>query len=250
MDQSGEESSFAFLCGAVAALPAPQSGIEQVSHGIAEHVEAVHHDGQEDPRPHRQPRRHLHVPAPLSAQQAAPAGNVQGQPKAQEAQRGLGDDDGANGDAEDDDDGREHIRQHVVQHSAPTRIADGLRGLEVDVLLDADHGAPDHARVADPIDEAQHDDDLQHSSPHDRHDRHEQQQSRKSQPGIDESLRHHVEPAPDEPRETADGGGHQHCHGGCRKAHKQRLASAEDVATQEVASDMIGSQRMLNRRPL
>ena len=39
-EQTGEESSFAFLCGAETALPTPQPGIEQVAHGITEHVEA------------------------------------------------------------------------------------------------------------------------------------------------------------------------------------------------------------------
>ncbi len=38
-DQSREESSFAFhYRGAITSLAAPQSGIEQVPHGIAEHV--------------------------------------------------------------------------------------------------------------------------------------------------------------------------------------------------------------------
>ncbi len=40
IDQSGQETSIAFpLCGAVATLTAPQAGVEQISHGIAEHVE-------------------------------------------------------------------------------------------------------------------------------------------------------------------------------------------------------------------
>ena len=41
VDQPDQESAFAFSCGAVTALTAPQAGIEQVSHGIAEHVETV-----------------------------------------------------------------------------------------------------------------------------------------------------------------------------------------------------------------
>ena len=72
----------------------PQPRVEQVAHRVSEHVEAVHHDGEEDAGPHGQPRRHLHVAAPLTAQQAAPAGNAQGQPEAEKAQAGLGDDDG------------------------------------------------------------------------------------------------------------------------------------------------------------
>ena len=52
IDQSGEESSFAFhLRGAVTALSAPEPGIEQIAHGIAEHVEGVDDNRQAKPRP-------------------------------------------------------------------------------------------------------------------------------------------------------------------------------------------------------
>ncbi len=58
VEQSGEEAAFAFHHrSAVTALATAQAGIEQVAHGIAEHVETKNHHRQADPGPHCQPRR-------------------------------------------------------------------------------------------------------------------------------------------------------------------------------------------------
>ena len=51
VDQSGEESSFAFRRCAVTALSAAQSWVEQVPEGISEHVEGVDDNRQAKPRP-------------------------------------------------------------------------------------------------------------------------------------------------------------------------------------------------------
>ena len=76
VDQPGEESSFAFhLRGAVTALTSPQPGVKQVPHRVAEHVEGVDDNRQAQPRPDRQPWRHLHVLAPFPAEHASPARN-------------------------------------------------------------------------------------------------------------------------------------------------------------------------------
>ncbi len=96
-EQSGQESSFAFpLCGAVTSLPAPQPGVEQVPEGVTEHVEGIDGNRQAKPGPERQPGRLLHVLAPFPAEQTPPAGNPDGQPVSEKAQRGLGNDDTAN----------------------------------------------------------------------------------------------------------------------------------------------------------
>ena len=47
--------------------------------------------------------------------------------------------------------GRHHVRQHMAQHRAPGRAANRLCGLELGVLLDADHRTPDHTRAADAV---------------------------------------------------------------------------------------------------
>ncbi len=113
-NKPGQESSFTFhLRGAVTALPAPQPGIEQVPHGVAEHIETVNDNRQAKPWPERQPGRLLHVLASFPAEHPSPAGHLDGQPESEEAQRGLGNDDPANVDREDDDDRRHNIGQHM-----------------------------------------------------------------------------------------------------------------------------------------
>ncbi len=75
VDQSGQETSFASpFCGAVTTLTTPKPGIEQVPHGIAEHVEGVDDNRQGKTGKERQPGRHLHVGASFPAEHATPAG--------------------------------------------------------------------------------------------------------------------------------------------------------------------------------
>ena len=54
VDQSGQEPSSAFPRSAVTALTAPQPRIEQIPHGVTEHVEGVDDNGQAKSRPERQ----------------------------------------------------------------------------------------------------------------------------------------------------------------------------------------------------
>ena len=73
VEQSGEEASFAFPYRPVTAHTAPQPGIEQVPHGIAEHVEGVDDKRQTKPRRECQPRRLHLVFLTFPTQHAVPA---------------------------------------------------------------------------------------------------------------------------------------------------------------------------------
>ena len=86
VDQSGEEAAFAFPRDAVTALSASQPGIEQVSDGVAEHVERVDGKRQAKTGPERQPGALLHVPASFPAEHPSPIRNVGWQAVAEEAQ--------------------------------------------------------------------------------------------------------------------------------------------------------------------
>ena len=73
VEQSGEQASFAFhFRSAVTAASTPQSGVEQIPEGIAEHVEGVDGNRQAKPRPPGQVRCHLHVLATFPAEQGQP----------------------------------------------------------------------------------------------------------------------------------------------------------------------------------
>ena len=120
VDQSGQEASFSFpLCGAITALTAPQPRIEQVPHGIAEHVEGVDDNRQANPRPERQPRRRLHVSAPFPAEHPSPTGKVDGQTESQEAQRRLRHNHPPDVDAKYDDDDSRNIGQDMSDKCSP-----------------------------------------------------------------------------------------------------------------------------------
>ena len=138
------------VAGAELAASAAQARVEQVAHRIAQHVETVHHDRQAQPGPQRQPRRLLHEPPPLPAEHPAPARDLDGQPEAEKAQAGLGQDDTADVDAEDDDQGRHDIGQNVAHQDLSRRRADRPGGQKKVVALGGHHGASDHARAAHP----------------------------------------------------------------------------------------------------
>ena len=92
VEQSGEEAAFAFHHrSAVTALSTTKSRIEQVPEGISKHVEGVDDQRQAEPRPECQSRGHLHELPTFPAEHPAPAGNLDGQPKSEEAQRRLAD---------------------------------------------------------------------------------------------------------------------------------------------------------------
>ena len=60
------------LPAAVTSRATSQPRVEQVAHRVAEHVQTVHDNCQAEAGPQSQPRRHLHVLAPLPAEHAAP----------------------------------------------------------------------------------------------------------------------------------------------------------------------------------
>ena len=76
------------------------------------------------------------------------------------------------------------------------------------------------------------------------------QQARERHPGIDEPLHQEVQLAADEPRGAADQHRNHHVQGGRRQADEQRDARPVDQATQEVAPELVGAQRVLARRAL
>ena len=91
-EQPGQQASFAFpRRSAVIALSAPQPRIEQIPHGIAEHVESVNDNRQAKPRVECQPGRTLHELTPFLAEHPSPARNLEGQPVSEKAQRRLTD---------------------------------------------------------------------------------------------------------------------------------------------------------------
>ena len=152
------------------AVTALQPGIEQVPHGVAEHVEGVDDNRQEQPRPEGQPRRLLHEAAPLPAEHAAPTGNLDGQPESEEAQRGFGNDDPANVDGEDDNDRCHDIGQYMAGQDLTRGGAHRPGGQKIIILFDADHCTPYDAGAPDAAGDPQDHDDLEETPSNNGHD--------------------------------------------------------------------------------
>ena len=102
----------------------------------------------------------LHVPASFPAEQTSPAGNLDGQPESEEAQRRLGNDDPANVDAEDDDDRRHNIGQDMADQDQARGGAHRFGCQKIVILFDTDHGASDGSGTPDTSGYAQDHDDL------------------------------------------------------------------------------------------
>ena len=246
VEQPREESTFAFSrLSAVTALTAPQPGIEQIAHGIAEHVETVDDQRQEKSRPERQPGRLLHVLTPFPAQHTAPTGNLGGQPESEKAQRRLGNDDPANVDREDDDEGRHDIGQHMADQDLGGGDAHGFGCQKIVILFNADHRAADDSGAANATGDPQHNDDLEEPLSHDGHDGQQQQQPRKSHPGIDKALRSQVYFPSKESGSDADQGRDEHIERGRGQTDNQGKTRPVDDAAQEIPPQMVGPQQIL-----
>ncbi len=141
VDQSGQETSFAFRRCAITALTTPQPRIEQVPEGISEHVEGVDDNRQAKPRPERQPGGLLHVPAPFPAEHASPVRNAGWQTVSEEAQRSQRHNHPPDVNGEDNDDGCHKIGQHMVVEDFARGGAHGPSCQKIVILLNADHGA-------------------------------------------------------------------------------------------------------------
>ena len=91
-------------------------------------------------------------------------------------------------------------------------------------------------------------DQLHQPLAHDRDDGQQQQQSRERHPGIDEPLHHQVQPAAEKSRGAADQHGDQNVERGGCQTHRQGNPGVVDDAAQEVAPQVVGTERIRGSR--
>ena len=150
VDQSSQKAPFAFdLRSTVTALTASQPRVEQIPHGVAEHVETENDHRQAKPRQESQRWRHFHESTPFPAEHTAPAGNLDGQTKSEEAQRSLSDNHPPDVDREDDDDRCHDIGQHMAGQDLTRGGAHSPGGQKIVILFDAVHRASHDSGAAD-----------------------------------------------------------------------------------------------------
>ena len=146
--------------------------------------------------------------------------------------------------------GADDIGQHVP-HQRPRGLAAGrLCRREVVIPLDSDDGTSHHPRIGNAGGHPQHDDYLRQSLPGYGHDRQQQQQSRERHPGIDDSLHCKIQFSPEEPGRAANQRGDHHVHRSSGQPDEYRNPRPVDQAAQQVASQLVGTQKISGRGAL
>ena len=127
-------------------------GVKHVTKAVSEQVEREHrhHDG--DARENRDPRRGLEIGAPL-VQHVAPRRRRRLRRESQVAQRGLDQYGLREGDRALDDEGREHVGQHVLERHGQPGGAERADGLDVVLLALGQDGAPHDAHEQRGVDD-------------------------------------------------------------------------------------------------
>ncbi len=262
VDYAGREISDAFVVGYgldageryrnlpyVARLPGglavpAQLRIPRVAQRVAEEVEGEHRQADGESRKDRQPRRLLHEGAAGAAQHQSPGrrGRLGADPE--EGQRGLDEDGIAEPDRRDDEDGRGHVGQDVAPEDGEVAAAQGLRGLDVAVLLRGQHGAAHDPRVAG----NNHDGDGDHGVGRVRRQHgHDGQGEDETGNGLDR-VHEPLEGEIEAPLEVAAGQPDEHAGHG-PDSHReqpdpQRDAASVDDAAEDVAADVVGAEEM------
>src|SRR5215831_16501179 len=114
---------------------ASQLGVPRVAERVAEQIEAEHGETDGQARKDREPRRLLHERAAGAAQHEPPGRRGRLGTEPEEAERGLNQNGVAEPDRRDDEDRGRDVRKDVETEDVPLTAAQGLRRLDVAVLL-------------------------------------------------------------------------------------------------------------------
>src|SRR2546421_7549697 len=163
---------------------------------------------------------------------------------AEERQRRLGDDDHTEHEGGQHDGGVHHVGQDVAPHDGALGAAGHDGQTHVVAILEREHLAAHHARVARPVDDAEDDDDVHLARPHDGGQEDREGQRRQRQPRVGHAHDDLVHPAPEvtgeDPQHRAD-----HAREDDRgEADHHRDARAEDQAREHVAPDVVGAEQV------
>src|SRR2546426_1618459 len=225
------------------ALP-PELRIPRVPQSITEEVEAQHGQADRQAREDREPRGLLHERAARAAEHQAPGGRGRLSPQPEEAQRCFDQDRVAQPDRRDDEDGRGHVGEDVGDQDSRLAAADGLRRLDVPVLLRREHRATDDARVTGNDHHGDREHRVRRAGLQYRHDRERQHQPRNRLDRVHDALEHEIEATlPVATRQTDDRTGERSEPDG-EKPDPQRDAGAVNDATEHVTADVVGAEEV------
>ena len=124
-----------FFRRAVASALTTQTGVEQVSHGVAENVGAIDHRGQANAGKPGQSRVCFHEHAAFPTEHPSPGRGLGWQSKAEEAQGRFSQDHASDAGGEDDEDGGGHIGKNIAKERSPGGTTGGFGGFRHRVSL-------------------------------------------------------------------------------------------------------------------
>src|SRR2546428_13229609 len=220
--------------------------IERVAEPVAEQVHAKRRQCQRRARKGGQPPRDVEEVAALG-QHRAPRGRGRLNTEAQERDGGFRHDELRELQAGHDDDRRRDVGEHVTEEQ--TRAAHAQRGRRLDevALLHRQHLPANHASIHDPSSRRKAEDDVAEAETDDRIDRHGQEDERKRELHVGQAHERRRRPALDEAGDqaeqaAADGGDDDRA-----RADEQREPRAVEDAGEQVATELIGAQRVARR---
>src|SRR5438093_1577296 len=228
-------------------LPAPRLADEPEGLAFTQRdVDRVHReDDQEDARArkHREPPLARHQGRARLREHEAPRRLRRRYADAEKAERGLGDDDDADGEARQYRRRVQDVRQDVLLDHAQLAGAGDLGQLDEVALAQAQHLAADDTRIARPVHRAQDDDDVPHARADHGREEDREDDRRQGEPGVGHAHDDLVHPAAqvagDDAERGPDAAGHERAH----QPDDQRHARAVDQTTQDVAALEIGAER-------
>jgi hypothetical protein len=192
-------------------------------------------------------------------QDPAPGRDVGREAEAQERQRRLGDDRRGDVDRAGDDHRPERVGQDVANHLARHRGAEGARRLDEFLFAQREELGPDQARDRHPAEAADHEHDqdedadlgaerrLQRLAKEIDQDQ-QQRQLRQRQEQVGHPHQGGVDGAARNAGDGADRHADEHRHQHRRQADRERDAAAVEHAREDVLAEVVGAERMGERR--
>ena len=162
----------------------------------------------------------------------------------------LGDDRGRDGQSRLHQDRRQHVRKDVSRQDLARRQADGAGALHIVLRLDRQRLAPRQAHEDRRGREADGDHRVGQRRPEESRQRDSQDQERRRQQRLSAARDHGVRPAAEIARDDAQRHPDRDRDQNRDAARQQRRLRPPDKPRQDVAPDLVGSQRMRGRRRL
>jgi len=168
--------------------------------------------------------------------------------EAEEREGGFGEDRAGQAEGGHHDHGVDDVREDVQDDDARGAGAEGFRGGDVLHLAHFQDLAAHEARVTDPSDRRQREDDVVEARPEDRHESDGEEDAGEGEEDVGDAHDERVEPAAEVASHGAEGDADQRGEDDDAEADAQRDARPPEDARENVAPEIIEAEEMAVRR--